>query len=178
LNAQVTISNFDISESIAADSPWSWNQGSKTLTITGNNDAGSLYANNPSTVNILTNNQVQLTLASLITTNPGGGFVVTLQGGPGPSDIATAQFTWNSFTTGQPSASVTNVGALSTFGSFNPANISSWSISDGGNGGTGNLSGATFVSLQAVPEPSTYALMALGGLVLFFIARRRKAQQA
>jgi hypothetical protein len=28
----------------------------------------------------------------------------------------------------------------------------------------------------AVPEPSTYALMALGGLVLFFIARRRKAQ--
>ncbi len=27
-----------------------------------------------------------------------------------------------------------------------------------------------------VPEPSTYALMALGGLVLFFIARRRKAQ--
>jgi hypothetical protein len=27
-----------------------------------------------------------------------------------------------------------------------------------------------------VPEPSTYALIALGGLVLFFIARRRKAQ--
>jgi hypothetical protein len=31
-------------------------------------------------------------------------------------------------------------------------------------------------SLAAIPEPSTYALMALGGLVLFFIARRRKAQ--
>jgi hypothetical protein len=29
---------------------------------------------------------------------------------------------------------------------------------------------------SVVPEPSTYALMALGGLVLFFIARRRKAQ--
>lgn len=35
----------------------------------------------------------------------------------------------------------------------------------------------TVNSLAAVPEPSTYALMALGGLVLFFIARRRKAQQ-
>jgi hypothetical protein len=31
-------------------------------------------------------------------------------------------------------------------------------------------------SLAIIPEPSTYALMALGGLVLFFIARRRKAQ--
>lgn len=40
-------------------------------------------------------------------------------------------------------------------------------------------SGATStVSFSVVPEPSTYALMALGGLALFFIARRRKAQQA
>jgi hypothetical protein len=31
-------------------------------------------------------------------------------------------------------------------------------------------------SIATVPEPSTYALMALGGLALFFIARRRKAQ--
>jgi hypothetical protein len=31
-------------------------------------------------------------------------------------------------------------------------------------------------SIATVPEPSTYALMALSGLVLFFIARRRKAQ--
>ncbi len=31
-------------------------------------------------------------------------------------------------------------------------------------------------NLNLVPEPSTYALMAIGGLVLFFIARRRKAQ--
>jgi hypothetical protein len=31
-------------------------------------------------------------------------------------------------------------------------------------------------SFSVVPEPSTYALMALGGFVLFFIARRRKAQ--
>lgn len=41
-------------------------------------------------------------------------------------------------------------------------------------GGTPNV---TMNSLAAVPEPSTYALMALGGLALFFVIRRRKAQQ-
>jgi hypothetical protein len=176
LNASVTITNFDVAEAIASDSPWSWTQGSKTLTITNNTDAGSLYPENPSTVNILDNTKLKITLASLITSNPGGGFVVTLQGGAGPNDIATAQFTWDSFTSGQPGAAVENEATLSTFGSFNPANVSGWNIADGGNGGSGSLSGASFVSLQAVPEPSTYALMALGGLVLFFMVRRRKVQ--
>ncbi len=31
-------------------------------------------------------------------------------------------------------------------------------------------------SIATVPEPSTYALMALGGLVVFFMVRRRKVQ--
>jgi hypothetical protein len=35
----------------------------------------------------------------------------------------------------------------------------------------------SFNNLNVIPEPSTYALIALGGLVLFYIARRRKAQQ-
>ena len=176
LNASVSITNFDVAEAIASDSPWSWTQGSKTLTITGNNDSGSLYPDTPSTVNILDNTKLKITLASLITSNPGGGFVVTLQGGAGPNDIATAEFTWNSFTSGQPGAAVENEATISTFGSFNPANVSSWNISDGGKGGTSNLSGASFVSLQAVPEPSTYALLAIGGLGLFLAARRRKVQ--
>jgi hypothetical protein len=51
----------------------------------------------------------------------------------------------------------------------NPATIIiSWNDS-----GTPNV---TMNSLAAVPEPSTYALMALGGLVLFFMVRRRKVQ--
>ena len=45
---------------------------------------------------------------------------------------------------------------------------------------TGNVATATAndssLSLNTVPEPSTYALMALGGLVLFFMVRRRKVQ--
>jgi hypothetical protein len=35
---------------------------------------------------------------------------------------------------------------------------------------------AGVASLNVVPEPSTYALMALGGLVMFYMIRRRKAQ--
>jgi len=45
-------------------------------------------------------------------------------------------------------------------------------------GGTGDSMDISVNNLSVVPEPSTYALMALGGLVVFFIARRRKAQQA
>lgn len=64
-----------------------------------------------------------------------------------------------------------------TFDSGNPGVLSNPStlIISWNDGGTPNV---TMSSLAAVPEPSTYALMALGGLVLFFMVRRRKAQQA
>jgi hypothetical protein len=43
-------------------------------------------------------------------------------------------------------------------------------------GGAGATITSTAYNLNVVPEPSTYALMALGGLVLFFMVRRRKVQ--
>lgn len=50
----------------------------------------------------------------------------------------------------------------------NPGNlIISWN-----DGGTPNV---TMTSLSAVPEPSTYALLAIGAVGLFFSFRRRKA---
>jgi hypothetical protein len=169
--AQVTITNF--SEAISADSPWNWSAGNKTLSITApNNNAGLLYPDSSFTaINIGSNNQLQLTLANTLTggVNPGGGFQISLESSNGGG--ALANFLWSTFVT-----STTGTATFTTSGGFQSNSVINWNILDGGAGSTGGLTGAQLVSLQAVPEPSTYALMALGGLVLFFIARRRKVQ--
>jgi hypothetical protein len=172
-HANVTISDFS-SLSIAADSPWSWNSGTKSLTITSpNSSSGSLYQEITPALNINggINTQLSLTLGSLITSNPGGGFFISLESTGG--GIAQASFNWVEFTL---STSVTKTWTENPGPTFNPASVTYWNIFDGGAGGSGGLPATEFVSLQAVPEPSTYALMALGGLVLFFMVRRRKVQ--
>jgi hypothetical protein len=167
----VTISDF--SEAISADSPWVWNSGNKSITISGqNSSSGLIYPDNGISLNVSSaGNKFKLTMANFVSgTNPGGGFFVSLESTGG--GLATGTFNWADFTT-----SVVNETTFSTSGGFNPASVTNWNIGDGGNGGSGTLTGgASLVSLQVVPEPSTYALMALGGLVLFFMVRRRKAQ--
>ncbi len=170
-SAQVTITNFN--EAITADSPWNWNSGTKTLSISApNNNQGALYPDSPVTAfSIGSNNQLQLTLANTVTggVTPGGGFRISLESTGG--GLATAIFNWSTFTT-----STSGVSTFTTSGGFNSSSVIQWNIFDGGSGNTGGLTGASLVSLQAVPEPSTYALMALGGLVVFFMVRRRKVQ--
>jgi hypothetical protein len=167
----VTISDF--SEAISSDAPWVWNSGNKTITISGpNSSAGLIYPDSEISMDISSaGTKFKLTMSSLVSvTNPGGGFFVSLESTGG--GLATGTFNWSAFTT-----SVVNETTFSTSGGFNPATVVNWNIGDGGNGGSGTLTGgASLVSLQVVPEPSTYALMALGGLVLFFAIRRRSAQ--
>lgn len=61
-------------------------------------------------------------------------------------------------------------------GGFDPASLAGWSI--GGGGTTSALFKMTFDNLaltttQAIPEPSTYAMLAAGLLVVGFTVRRR-----
>jgi hypothetical protein len=163
----------DFTESITADAPWTWTSGTKTLTISGNNDQGVMFPDTAPALNLTGNNQITITLASLIVTNPGGGFYFTLEDSGGKT--ATATFNWNSFTSGQSGASLSNTASLNPELSFDASNVINWNLADGGSGGSGNLSGASFVSVQAVPEPGAYALMAVAGVAWFAFARRRKA---
>ncbi len=57
------------------------------------------------------------------------------------------------------------------------ASIGTWSIAGGGVQGTFTYDGAGGVDLQvtAVPEPSTWAMAALGGMTVIFLRRRRTA---
>jgi hypothetical protein len=167
LSQGVLITQFN--EAISADSPWVWNSGNKTITAGTNTSAGALYPDETfSAIDIGSNTSIQLTLSSPVTTSPGGGFRVSLESTGG--GLATAVFSYASFA----SATVGN-STFSTAGGFNPAQVINWNIFDGGSGSSGSLA-MSVSELRVVPEPSTYALMALGGLALFFIARRRKAQ--
>lgn len=84
--------------------------------------------------------------------------------------------TYSGSTAGATSASVSTQISLSTGATFTNQTVGGVNITL--NGAGGQTVSYQFQSLEVVPEPSTYALMALGGVILFFIARRRKAQQA
>jgi hypothetical protein len=82
--------------------------------------------------------------------------------------------TYSGSTAGATTSSVTTQLTLTTGASFTNQSVGGVNITL--NGAGGQTVSYQFQSLEVVPEPSTYALMAIGGLVLFFIARRRKAQ--
>jgi hypothetical protein len=159
---------------------WTWTPA--TSTISGNDTGGALLFTtadpsfapglNFTTLNNYGGNpaNLRLELTGLVTTSPGGAFSITLE--DNGSLISSTPFTWDSF--GSTSSTVTAVVGLTP--SFNWANITYLNLVAGG---TGNAVNATFTSLNvtAVPEPSTYALLALSGLALggYAMRRRRRA---
>jgi hypothetical protein len=177
LNAQITsitLSNFG--SSVEASSGLTWNAGTNTVSGTENN--GELLAPNNFTSANLTTLQnysptnLRLNLTGFVTTAPSlGAFTITLEGNGSPVTISTP-FNWNLFST---TSSTVSLPLSSTPGGFSYSNIVGWSW-DTGNSQQAFNATWTGLTVTAVPEPSTYALMALSGLALFFIARRRKAQ--
>ncbi|MFM8719191.1 MAG: PEP-CTERM sorting domain-containing protein, partial [Chthoniobacterales bacterium] len=98
---------------------------------------------------------------------------VTLEGGSGK--YATTLFDWASFT-GLSSTVTVAVNSAGAVPGFEWNNIIGWTWDSGGSGGTINAT-ITELTATAVPEPSTYALLALSGLAIggYAMRRRRRA---
>ena len=146
---------------------WTPSQTTTGITISGVDTNGNQFGGSWETPwTLASNSNLQLNISGTIP-SPGSLFTVSLFS----SDFQSIKTFQGSFAEDGVVANNYNLSFLTQTSSFN--SIGGFTLSSGGSGNSLNIS---VNSLSVVPEPSTYALMALGGLGLFLAARRRKAQ--
>jgi hypothetical protein len=143
-------------------------QTATTATITSG-EAGGIFAGTPTTPFSLNSTDSIVLVLSFTGTNRNTPFVLAFYDS---GFVPIGEYTGN--TSAATSASTpTNLGLTLTTSAFSGASVGAIQMTLNGEGNSINY---TLHSVSVVPEPSTYALMALGGLFLFFMVRRRKAQ--
>lgn len=152
---------------------WTSSNVSQTTTgvnVNGADDIGNSWSGGwASTWNLSSNDNLQINITG--PTFPTSTFSVTLFS----ADQGGGDFLSKTFDGDFSQAGVVGNNYSLTFNSGDSFTaVSGFTFTSAGSGENMNIS---FNNLSVIPEPSTYALMALGGLVLFYIARRRKAQQ-
>jgi len=179
----VTLSDFNSFSSQATTFEGSWRggspaanqyvQGSGFISITPVNsgnpqDDGDVFVDDSaSPLNIGNLTQVAFTLR-VDTGNADPNLKVTLY--DGSLKTATANFTLSSLTVG---SFTTLLSPLSFTPGFNKADVEAFQIS-GGQAVASNNTRVSFDNLAVVPEPSSYAMLAIGALTFGFAMRKRR----
>jgi len=158
LNAQL-LTGFGTGQFTQTSSDFTTNtQSANDFNIIGN-DLNSIYGS--FTPVAISANLAGLSLIGSFSGTASGNFQIELFDSGG--DSRTYQTTWGAFNT---------LSFLSQSGAFNGTAVSMGLLTTGTGTGTINL---TMDSLTAIPEPSTYALLALGlGSLVFFRMRSKR----
>jgi hypothetical protein len=169
-HSQVTITGFGTGQFAATSNDFGGTgQTATTFNIAGTDFGLSLFGNvSPSPVNI-TGNTVSLSLTGTFTGTATSAFQINLFDNAGNDVLYQGSF--SSFSQGV-SSTVTLLPISGGSGVFNN-NVVSLALLTTGTGSTVNL---TLDTLSAVPEPSTWAFTALGGVVLGLAVRRKMAR--